>query len=395
MSYLERFSLSRFLSLESAGGILLVAAALLAILLANSPLQHYYALLIDTPVGIRIGDFILNKPFLLWVNDGLMAVFFLLVGLELKREFLEGELKQLKNIALPGLGAIGGMLLPAGIYIVFNHSDPTAMKGWAIPAATDIAFALGILALLGSRVPTSLKLFLTTLAIFDDVGAIIIIACFYTSNISAAALIVAAICIGALLYLNRSGVTAKRFYIIVGLIMWTALLKSGVHATLAGLILAMLLPMHPSNDSEPSPLKSLESNLHPAVAFVILPIFAFCNAGISFTGINAHQLLHPVPMGIAFGLFVGKQLGVFGMCWLGIRLRLASLPHDISIGTLYGVAILCGIGFTMSLFIGSLAFEETGINQIVDERLGILLGSLASGALGYAILRRSLSKVAA
>ncbi|GAB4351191.1 MAG: Na+/H+ antiporter NhaA [Gammaproteobacteria bacterium] len=386
--------IAEFLQRESAGGLLLVGAALLALVAANSPLGTYYTLLIDTPVAIRIGAFEIAKPLLLWVNDGLMAVFFLLVGLELKREFVEGELSDRKNIILPGLGAIGGMAVPAAVYIVFNIDDPVAMKGWAIPAATDIAFALGVLALLGSRVPTSLKVFLTSLAIFDDVGAIVIIAVFYTANISLTALTVAAICIAVLSYFNWRGVVDKSLYLAVGVVMWAALLKSGVHATLAGVVLALFIPIRSGRDDEPSPLKTLEHDLHSTVAFVVLPVFAFCNAGIDLRGVGMAQMFHDIPLGIALGLLVGKQVGVFGLCWLGIKLRLAELPAGMSMTSLYGTAVLCGIGFTMSLFIGSLAFEETGVNNMFDERLGIIAGSLASGVLGYLVLRRCLPKPA-
>ncbi|HEX9658334.1 MAG TPA: Na+/H+ antiporter NhaA [Bacteroidota bacterium] len=382
--------IARFLQQESSGGILLVSAAFLAILLANSPLYSLYQLLIDIPVAIRIGALEIAKPMLLWVNDGLMAIFFLLVGLELKREFLEGELSNRKKIMLPGLGALGGMAVPAGIYVFLNWDNPAAMNGWAIPTATDIAFALGVLSLLGSRVPTSLKVFLTSLAIFDDLGAILIIAFFYTSNISLIALIIAALCILLLFLLNKRGVVEKSLYLVVGAIMWVALLKSGVHATLTGVILAMFIPMRSQVDPDHSPLKSMEQDLHSAVAFFILPVFAFCNSGVNFDGLGLQQVLHPVPLGIALGLFLGKQIGVFAFCWLGIKLRFAELPKEISWTSLYGTAALCGIGFTMSLFIGSLAFEETGVNKIIDERLGIILGSLASGIVGYLILHRSL-----
>lgn len=369
---------------------MLFGAALLAIFLANSPFAYLYELLIDTTVAIQVGALKLSKPLLLWVNDGLMAIFFFLVGLELKREFLEGELADKRNIILPGLGAVGGMLIPALCYVLFNLDDPVALKGWAIPAATDIAFALGVLALLGSKVPGSLKVFLTSLAIFDDIGAILIIALFYTSNISMTALAVAAVCIVALFILNKTGVSEKAFYVAIGAVMWVALLKSGVHATLTGVVLAMFIPMRSANEPDVSPLKSMEHDLHPMVAFVILPIFAFCNAGINFEGVGLEQLLHGVSLGVAVGLFFGKQLGIFAFCWLGIALKLTKLPKGMSWTTLYGTAMLCGIGFTMSLFIGSLAFEETGVNLIFDERLGILLGSLAAGFSGYLVLRTSL-----
>lgn len=382
--------LTSFLRLESAGGIILIAAATLAILLANSPLHTYYALLIDTPVEIRIGAFEIAKPLLLWINDGLMAVFFFMVGLELKRELLEGELADKRNIILPGVGAIGGMAVPALIYTWLNHGDATAMDGWAIPTATDIAFALGVLSLLGSRVPVSIKIFLTSLAIFDDIGAILIIAIFYTAKISFTALVVVAICIPILTLLNRRNPESTSIFIVVGAVMWVALLKSGVHATLAGVLLAMFIPMKSVKNPHYSPLKSMERDLHSVVAFFVLPVFAFANSGIDIVGVGTAQLFHSVPTGIALGLFVGKQVGVFGFCWLAIRLKLTSLPRDISWASLYGTAALCGIGFTMSLFIGSLAFEETIVKRLFDDRLGIILGSLASGLVGYLVLRASL-----
>ena len=382
--------LSSFFKLESAGGIILMLAALLAVVVANTPLQSYYAMLLDTPVEIRVGALEIAKPLLLWINDGLMAIFFFLVGLELKRELVEGELSDKKNIILPAVGAIGGMAVPALIYSYFNIGDSTAMKGWAIPTATDIAFALGILFLLGSRVPTSIKIFLTSLAIFDDIGAIIIIAIFYTAKISLVSLVIIALCIPVLALLNRRGVDAKSVYIMVGVIMWVATLKSGVHATLAGVILAMFIPMRSKTKEGASPLKEMESDLHTLVAFFVLPLFAFANAGISFDGVGAEHLFHTVPLGIALGLFVGKQVGVFGLCWIAIKLKLTNLPKGMSWTSLYGTAALCGVGFTMSLFIGSLAFEETGIDLLFDERLGIILGSLASGIVGYMVLTVSL-----
>ncbi len=375
-----------FLARESTPGILLMASAALAILIANTPLARFYALLIDVPFVVGLGDFDISKPLLLWINDGLMAIFFLLVGLELKREFLEGELSDRKNIILPGLGAIGGMFVPAAVYVFFNYDNPDTLSGWAIPAATDIAFALGIVSLLGSRVPNSLKVFLTSLAIFDDVGAVIIIAIFYTSKISAPAMTTAAICLIILFSMNRMGVMRKRFYLTIGLIMWTAVLKSGVHATLAGVALAMFIPIKKDGNGV-SPLKFLEHELHSIVYLFVLPVFAFANAGIGLFGMTLEQVLHPVPIGIALGLFVGKQIGIFGMCYLGIKLGLTSLPKGMNYKALYGTAAMCGIGFTMSLFIGSLAFEETGFNMLFDERLGILLGSLASGLVGYFVLR--------
>ena len=386
----EKSFFSKFLELESSGGIILMFSALLAMVFANSPLQSYYALLLELPVEIKIGTLEIAKPSLLWINDGLMAVFFFLVGLELKRELLEGELSDKRNIILPGAGAIGGMIVPALIYIYFNADDSIAMKGWAIPAATDIAFALGVLALLGSRVPVSIKIFLTSLAIFDDIGAIVIIAAFYTANISITALLAAACCIVVLAFLNMRNTASKSMYIMIGVIMWVAVLKSGVHATLAGVVLAMFIPMKSKTNPDYSPLKDLEHDLHSAVAYFILPVFAFANAGISFSGTGADQLFHNVPVGIALGLFLGKQIGVFGLCFLAIKLGMTGLPKGMSWTSLYGTAALCGIGFTMSLFIGSLAFEETGVNMLFDERLGIIIGSLASGLLGFLLLKMSL-----
>lgn len=381
-----------FFKQESSGGLLLMFSALLAIIFANTALSPYYELLLTTPVEVRVGALEIAKPLLLWINDGLMAVFFFLVGLELKRELVEGELSDPRNIILPGIGAVGGMAVPALFYTYFNAGNPVAMQGWAIPAATDIAFALGVLSLLGSRVPVSLKIFLTSLAIFDDIGAIVIIAVFYTANISIAALVIAASCIPALIVLNRRGVSANSPYILLGTIMWVALLKSGVHATLAGVVMAMFIPLRSNDPDNPSPLKSLEHDLHSVVAFFVLPVFAFANAGINLSGVGVEQLMHGVPMGIAAGLFLGKQIGIFGLCYLAIKLRFAEMPSGMNTMSLYGTAALCGIGFTMSLFIGSLAFEETGVNQLFDERLGIIVGSLMSGVLGYFLLRRALPK---
>lgn len=383
---------TEFLKLESAGGILLISAALLAMIMSNTPLRPVYELLLSTPVEIRVGALGIDKPMLLWINDGLMAIFFFLIGLELKREVLEGELADRRNIILPGIGAIGGMAVPALVYWSFNADDPVAIQGWAIPAATDIAFALGVLSLLGSRVPVAIKVFLTSLAIFDDIGAILIIAFFYTAKISFTSLIVVCVCIGGLFTLNRRHVVSNSPYLVIGTIMWVATLKSGVHATLAGVVLAMFIPMRVLHKPGISPVKNLEGDLHPLVSFLILPVFAFANSGIYFGDMGLNQLLHPVPVGIALGLFLGKQVGVFGFCWLAIKLKIASLPGQISWVNLYGVSAICGIGFTMSLFIGGLSFEETGVDLFFDERLGIIVGSLLSGALGLLILDRSLKK---
>jgi NhaA family Na+:H+ antiporter len=379
-------AIREFLKLESASGLLLIAAMIVALILENSPLSVFYDQLLQTRAGVRIGALGLDKPLLLWINDGLMAIFFLLVGLEVKREMREGQLSNLSQITLPGIAALGGMTVPALIYVWFNKGDVVALNGWAIPAATDIAFALGILSLLGSRVPLSLKLFLMTVAIMDDLGAIIIIVIFYSTDISLLSLILAAIMLTILFGLNRSDVTQIAPYIIAGTILWVFVLKSGVHATLAGVALAFAIPLRAKNKDEPSPLRHLEHLLHPWVAFGIMPLFALANAGVSLKGISLPTLLEPVPFGIIIGLFVGKQFGIFGFTWLGVKLGMAKLPDDISWLELYGVAILCGIGFTMSLFIASLAFEHGAVDYIVADRLGVLLGSLLSAALGYTLL---------
>ncbi len=368
---------------------MLVLAAVLALAVANSPLSWFHAALIDLPVHVRVGEFVIAKPLLLWINDGLMAVFFLLIGLELKRELFEGEIADFRQAMLPAFGAAGGMALPALIYTGINMDDPVAMQGWAIPAATDIAFAAAVLGLLGKRVPVSLRVLLVSIAIFDDLGAIVIIALFYTEQLLASAMVVAALCIIVLLGLNRMRVMARAPYLFVGLIMWIALLKSGVHATLAGVILAAFIPIR-SSATEPSPLHGLEHDLHTLVAFGILPLFAFANAGVTFPNFGFEQFLHPVPLGIAAGLFVGKQIGVFAFCWIGVKSGIAKLPKGVTWSMIYGVAVLCGIGFTMSLFIASLAFEHTSDNLLFDERIGILLGSVVSAAVGYLTLNRVL-----
>lgn len=383
--------ITSFFKLESAGGILLFVAGLLAIILANSPFQANYQDFLFTLVEVRVGDLVnISKPLLLWINDGLMAVFFFLVGLELKRELLEGELRDRKNIILPGVAAIGGMVVPALIYVFLNRENPAALQGWAIPAATDIAFVLGVLGLLGKRVPLSLKVFLISLAIFDDIGAIVVIALFYTSKISVSALGVVVLCLPVLFYLNKRNVIKKSPYMLVGGILWVAMLKSGVHATLAGVVLAMFIPMRSKANPEYSPLKYIEHDLHYLVTFVILPVFAFANAGINLSGFSTDQLLDGVPFGIALGLFLGKQAGIFGVSWVFIKLKIAQMPKGMNWLSLYGTAALAGIGFTMSLFIGSLAFEETGVNLFLDARMGIILGSLLSGLVGYQVLRYSL-----
>jgi len=378
----------RLLHHEATPGILLVLAAVLAMFSENSSFKPYYDALLGTPVVIQIGQIEVAKPLLLWINDGLMAIFFFVIGLELKREILEGELRDPRNVVLPGIAAIGGIAIPSGIYALINFSDPVALRGWAIPAATDIAFALGVLALLGSRVPRSLKLFLLSLAIIDDIGAIVIIAIFYTADLSVLSLTVAFACIVLLFILNRTGVRRLGPYFVVALVLWVSVLKSGVHATLAGVALAFFIPHAPADDGDTTPLtRKVEEGLHPWVMFMILPLFAYANAGVPFAGMSLDRLADPVPLGIALGLFVGKQLGVFGFAYAALRFGLAQLPKGASMLQLYGVSALCGIGFTMSLFIGSLAFELGGPDYAVDDRLGILAGTLLSGVLGYLVLR--------
>ncbi len=383
-----RNALARFFQLESASGLLLIAAAVLAMLISNSPFAHFYSSLLDVPVAVQIGALKIAKPLLLWINDGLMAIFFLLVGLELKREVVYGQLATPSQIILPGAAAIGGMLVPALVYVWFNHGDSEAMRGWAIPMATDIAFALGVLALLGSRVPTSLKLFLMTLAIIDDLGAIIVIALFYSSELSSLSLMLAGAALIGLFALNRMGVRQLGPYLLLGLFLWVCVLKSGVHATLAGVALAFFIPVKGDNP-EHSPLATLEHALHGWVAFGILPLFAFANAGVSLEGMNLQSFLQPVPLGIAAGLLLGKTVGVLGLTAIAVFTRMARLPEGANWGQLLGVAVLCGIGFTMSLFVGSLAFTPDVSPYAGQDRMGILTGSLLAAVLGYVICRLS------
>ena len=379
-----RSTFTRFFQLEAASGLLLIAAAALALIINNSPLSWLYSSFLDTLVVAQIGALQIAKPALLWINDGLMALFFLLIGLEVKREVLDGQLSKPSQIVLPGAAAIGGMVVPALLYWFLNRDNPAALSGWAIPMATDIAFALGVLALLGKRVPVSLKLFLMTLAIIDDLGAIIVIAIFYSGALSTLSLTLAAACIVALIAMNRLGVVKLGPYMIIGLILWVCVLKSGVHATLAGVTLAFCIPLRTKN-AEPSPLLTLEHALHPWVAYGILPLFAFANAGLSLSGVTAESFTHHVPMGIAVGLLLGKTLGVFGLTWLAVKIGIAALPQGANWGQVLGVAILCGIGFTMSLFVGSLAFEP-GVSEYAGmDRMGILTGSILAALIGYAV----------
>ena len=357
-----------------------------ALLVANSGVAWYGAML-DTIAKVSIGAFAIEKPLLLWINDGMMAVFFLLVGLELKREVLFGELSDKRKIVLPVCAAIGGIVIPSGIYAFINWGDPVAMNGWAIPAATDIAFALGVLAILGSRVPVALKILLTSIAVLDDLAAIMIIAMFYTSQLSVTAFAFAGMILALLFALNRAKVQSLGPYVLLGIALWVFVLKSGVHATLAGVALAAFIPAGTATSYKKSPAGLLEKSIHAWVVFGILPLFAFANAGVPLAGLSPAMLLAPVPLGIALGLFVGKQIGVFSGSWLAVRFGWAKLPDDVDWRQVYGLSALCGIGFTMSLFIGSLAFEGGGgPDYAVDDRIGILAGSFLSAILGVILL---------
>ena len=381
-----------FMKLESAGGILLLTTAIIAMLVANSPLAELYSALLETTVAVQVGALSINKPLLLWVNDGLMAVFFFLIGLEIKREVMEGELSSFSQIVLPGMGALGGMVMPAAIYAWMNWSDPIALDGWAIPVATDIAFALALLTVFGSRVPTALKVFLLTLAIFDDLAAIIIIALFYSGDLSLSALFIGALALIVAITMNRIGVTRTSSYILLGVVLWIAVLKSGVHATLAGVLIAFCIPMR--DEQGKSPLLDLEHDLHGPVAFAILPIFSFANAGLSLAGMSIENLTHPVTVGVVSGLLIGKPLGILVFVGLAIGLRFVQLPKNINWIQLLGVAFACGIGFTMSLFIAGLAFEHGSGDYFGGDRLGILIGSILSALAAYALLHVSLPKSA-
>ena len=381
-----------FMKLESAGGILLLLAAVVALLVANSPLAGLYSELLDTTVAVQVGALSINKPLLLWINDGLMAVFFFLIGLEIKREVMEGELSSFKQVVLPGMGAIGGMVVPAAIYAWLNWGDAVALDGWAIPVATDIAFALALLGVFGSRVPTSLKVFLLTLAIFDDLAAIVIIALFYSGDLAGSSLLVAAVALVIGVVMNRMGVTRTSSYILLGIVLWIAVLKSGVHATLAGVLIAFCVPMRDGKGQ--SPLRTLEHDLHGPVAFAILPIFAFANAGLSLGGMSMADLAHPVTLGVILGLLVGKPLGILAFVAIGVALRFVQLPNNVSWMQITGVAFACGIGFTMSLFIAGLAFEHGSGDYFSGDRLGILVGSILSAMAAYGLLHLSLPKMA-
>lgn len=377
--------IQNFLKLESSAGILLMIAALMALIASNSVLSGLYGGFLTTPVVVQVGALEIAKPLLLWINDGLMAVFFFLIGLEIKREILEGELSSFDKAALPLIAAVGGMAGPALIYVLINWSTPETLNGWAIPAATDIAFALGVLMLLGRSVPTSLKVFLLAIAIIDDLGAITVIALFYTSDLSTMALGLAAIGLAALVVLNRAGVKTITPYALIGVFIWVCVLKSGVHATLAGVLTALAIPIHGKTKEAQSPLHKLEHGLHPWIAFGVLPIFAFANAGVSLSGLSLEDLAAPITLGVAAGLFVGKQIGVFGATFLAVKAGIARRPEGTNWAHIYGVACLTGIGFTMSLFIGMLAFDSR--DSLDQVRIGVLAGSILSAIAGVLALK--------
>ncbi|WP_315504900.1 Na+/H+ antiporter NhaA [Pasteurella multocida] len=381
--------IQNFLKQEAAGGILLFIFATLAIILANTPLSYLYFDFLQTPVSVQIGAFIINKPLLMWVNDGLMAVFFMLVGMEVKRELLEGSLSSYQRAVFPAIAATGGMVVPAIVFLVFNATHPEFQEGWAIPMATDIAFALGVIALLGKRVPLALKIFLLALAIIDDLGAIVVIALFFSHDLSPQAFIFAGVAVAILITMNRLKITALSAYGIVGIILWASVLKSGVHATLAGVIIGFYIPLNGKKGERP--LDDFEHTLSPWSAFAILPLFAFCNAGVSLIGMGMDNLTSTLPMGIALGLLLGKPLGIFSFCFVAVKLGIAKLSEGINFKQIFAVSVLCGIGFTMSMFLAGLAFggESDSENVTALARLGILIGSGFSAVLGYLLLKMS------
>ncbi|MBY6015641.1 Na+/H+ antiporter NhaA [Qipengyuania gaetbuli] len=381
-------ALRDFLKRESAGGIVLIAAALLALVAANSLAAGSYFALLELPVAVSIGSFAIDKPLLLWINDGLMAVFFFLVGLEVKREAIEGQLSSWNKASLPLFAAIGGMVAPALVFLAVNTDSPDNLAGWAIPAATDIAFALGILSLLGPRVPVALKALLLAIAVIDDIGAITIIALFYSGTIDTGMLAGAALALAGMVVLNRFRIGSSIPYVLLGIVLWIFVLKSGVHATLAGVAAAMTIPMVARDGSDP--LERMEHALHPWVAFLVIPIFGFANAGVSLLGLEPSDLLAPLPLGIALGLLLGKQIGIFGLSWIAVKMKLASLPENVGWRQVHGVSLLAAIGFTMSLFIGNLAFADPA--QVEAVKLGVLSGSLLAAIAGYLLLRTSLPK---
>ncbi|WP_406664403.1 Na+/H+ antiporter NhaA [Gallaecimonas sp. GXIMD1310] len=374
---------------ETRGGTLLILAAMLAMVLANSPLASYYQQWLATPLSVQIGSLAIAKPWLAWVNDGLMAIFFLLIGLEVKHELAEGALSSPSKAILPVIAAIGGMAIPALVFLFFNVDDPVNRQGWAIPAATDIAFALGVLALLGKRVPTSLKVFLLALAIMDDLGVIIVIALFYTTDLSTTSLVVAAVATLVLVAMNLLKVRRLLPYLLVGLVLWVSVLKSGVHATLAGVLVGFLIPLKVGDDK---PAHRLEEMLAEYTAVLILPLFALANAGVPLTGLSLDSLLAPLPLGIMLGLLLGKPLGVFGFTWLAVKSGVAQLPAHTGWRHIAALSVLCGIGFTMSMFIASLAYQHEHVIYDTYSRLGILVGSTVAAVLGYLLMNRALVK---
>lgn len=374
-----------FIKLEAASGVLLFVMAVIAVVVANSPWRALYEKILSLHFAVTFHGYGVDISLLHWVNDGLMVIFFLLVGMEIKRELLEGELHEFKKMLLPGIAALSGMVCPAVIYILYNWHDGYAMRGWAIPTATDIAFSLAVLALLANRVPISLKIFLTALAILDDLGAIVVIAAFYTTSLNVMAMIGVVVCFLVLIIINRLNVTRLAPYIAIGLVLWFCVLQSGVHATLAGVMLAMVIPLRDKKHKEHSPLRDFEHTIHPWVAYAILPLFALANSGVSLQGLHSSILLEAVPWGIILGLFFGKQIGIFFISLLMIKLRWARMPSGASLIELYGVSILCGIGFTMSLFIGMLSFGDSS-SYATMMRLGVFVGSILSGVVGYLLL---------
>ena len=378
--------LQRFFSSDISGGIILIIAAVLAMFCANLDVTKAgYQAFLDTPVAFKFAALEINKNMLLWINDALMAVFFLMVGLEVKYELMQGSLASRQQAIFPVIAALGGMVAPALIFLAFNMHDPLARHGWAIPAATDIAFALGVLALLGDRIPPALKIFLMALAIIDDLGAIIIIALFYTSDLSLVSLGVAAAAIVALAVLNALNVRRIGLYMLVGLVLWTAVLKSGIHATLAGVVLGFFIPLKEENGV--SPARQVIDAIHPWVGWLILPLFAFANAGVSLEGVTFAGLTSLLPMGVIAGLFIGKPVGITIFCWLALRLKLAKLPQGAAFKQIMAVGVLCGIGFTMSIFIATLAFGDVDTHMVAWAKLGILTGSILAAVVGYCLLR--------
>lgn len=381
-------SIQRFLKLESASGILLLIFASFAILLANTPLQQFYFDFLEMTVSIQIGQFNIHKPFLMWINDGFMAIFFILVGMEVKRELMIGAISSYQRAIFPAIGALGGMVVPVLVFMMLNLNFPQFQQGWAIPMATDIAFALGVLALLGKRVPFALKIFLLALAIIDDLGAIVVIALFFSHDLSTTALVSALIAIVVLILMNRMNVTALCAYLVVGAILWASVLKSGVHATLAGVIIGFCIPLKGKKGE--TPLETFEHQLAPWCSFVILPLFAFANAGVSLSGMSLSSLFSPLTLGIILGLFVGKTVGVFSFSYCAVKLGIAKLSEGINFKQIFAVSVLCGIGFTMSMFLATLSFggEQSDGEFISLARLGILIGSALSATVGYLLLKR-------